>query len=118
MTGPTPVTTPSIEQRVLFMSADAPLAAVIVNIWGDGAVDIVVDDASLPNGPQLFKRMTYVPYGATFVPPTDPVTGNILDPRYAAQLTSGSGLPASNLQYTEETVDVGSSDAGTEPLES
>jgi hypothetical protein len=99
------------------MSADAPLAAVIVNIWGDGAVDVVVDDASLPNGPQLFKRQTYVPYGATFVPPVDPVTGNTLDPRYVAQLTTGSGLPAAGLQNTTPSID-GVVVPGTEPLES
>jgi hypothetical protein len=112
MTNPTPVTSPSTDQQVQYFSADAPLNATIVNIWDDGPVDVVVDDASLPN-PFLVKRIVYVPFGGTFVPLND------FDTRYVAQLTTGSGLPAGDLQDTAPTED-GPAAVGvsTEPLES
>jgi hypothetical protein len=115
----TAVTTPSVDQQVQLMSADAPLAAIIVNIWEDGKVDIVVNDHSVPESFQV-KRLTYVPYGVTFTPPTDPVTGQVIDRRYARQLQTGDGLPAAAILDTEPTI--GGDDAnggpGTEPLES
>jgi hypothetical protein len=114
----TPITSPSIDQQVQYMSADAPLQASIVNIWADGPVDIQVNDPSLPT-PFLVRRMPYVPYGTTYTPPIDPITNTVLDPRYVTQITTGDGMPASEIEDTNPTI--GGSDgltAGTEPLES
>lgn len=115
----TAVTTPSVDQQVQLVSADAPLAATIVNIWADGKVDVVVNDHSVPESFQV-KRLAYVPYGVTYTPPKDPITGLVVDPRFVQQLQTGDGLPAAPVLNTATTV--GGDDeqvgAGTEPLES
>lgn len=115
----TPVTVPSVDQQVQLISADAPLAATIVNIWADGAVDVVVNDHSVPESFQV-RRMTYVPYGSTFTPPVDPITKQVIDPRYVQQLQTGSGLPAAPVLNTATTVggDADNGSGSTEPLES
>lgn len=109
----TPVTLPSVDQKVQLMSADAPLAATIVNIWEDGVVDVVVTDPSVPEE-FLVKRMAYVPYGSTFTQ-TDPV-----DPRYVRQIQTGDGLPAAPILDTAPTIGGNADNGGpsTEPLES
>jgi hypothetical protein len=114
----TAIPTPSIDQKVQLISDDAPLAATIVNIWEDGPVDIVVTD---PSQPQQFRltRMNYVPFGTTYTPPVDGVTGQVIDPRYVTQLSSGDGVAPAPITSTVPTI--GGADgegAGTEPLES
>lgn len=110
----TPVTTPSVDQQVQYMSLDTPLAATIVNIWEDGPVDIVVTDPSVPEEFRV-TRMVYVPYGGTYTP-LDTVNP---DPRYVAQLSTGSGLPAAPILNTGVTIGGDGTDGqSTEPLES
>lgn len=112
MSGPTPVTSPSVDQQVQYFSTQTstPLPATIVNIWADGPVDVVVNDPSLAK-PQLVKRIPYAAYGSTAAPL------NTYDTRYVAQLTTGSGLPASAILNTAATEGVATTGASTEPLE-
>lgn len=117
MTAATPITSPSIDQVVNYISTatTTPLKAVIVNLWDDGPVDIVVNDVSLPNSFEV-KRIVYVPLGGTFVPLND------YDTRYVTQIgvlsTDPTGLPAGELQETAPTEDGPAVTPGTEPLES
>jgi hypothetical protein len=113
----TPITTPSIDQQVQLMSDDAPLQATIVNIWEDGPVDIVVTDPSQPTQYPL-TRLPYVPYGTTYTPPVDGVTGQVIDPRYVTQITTGDGMPASDIESTTPTIGADGQTPGTEPLSS
>lgn len=115
----TPVTVPSVDQQVQLISADAPLSATIVNIWEDGKVDVIVNDHSVPES-FLVRRQVYVPYGQTFTPPVDPITKQVVDPRYVQQLQTGSGLPAAPVLNTGVTIggDADNGSGSTEPLES